>query len=130
VHDIRVGSTDGRGTQADALEEAGSEAGHHDVGAGGQRAGDVPVRGIPEVEHDAGLAPIPGTAGPVLLRRRSRPGDLHDLGPVVGEEHRGHGTGHPGGEVEDADARQRTRHEVLSPPVIDGAAGASSSLLR
>ena len=60
-----------------------------------------------------GLAPVPGATGPILRRRRSRPGDLHHLGPVVGEEHRGHGTRHPGGEVEDAEARQRTGRRML-----------------
>ncbi len=88
----------------------------HDVGAPCEVAEDRAIAGIGEVELDAAPAPQP-RLGARDLPERIAAGrlDLHDVGPVVGQQHPGDGPGDPPREIQDADPAQHTRHASFPP---------------
>ncbi len=96
---------------AQALGGAVGEALHDDVGALGQsEEGREPGLGA-KIEASAALAAMPDPVsrlpGKGIATRRLDPRDLR---AVVGEEHRGHRTGDPPGEIEHTYAIKDPRH--------------------
>ncbi len=78
---------------------AGLEVLDQDVRPAGEAPGDLGVVRVPQVERDRTLPPVdPEVVGRDLVACRGHPGagvvagrslDLHDVGPQVGEQHRG-----------------------------------------
>jgi hypothetical protein len=98
-------------SEAQPVGHAWAERLHEHVGTGDQRAEPSCALGDREVECHRALAPLPGGARravPVGTTARSL--HLHHRRPVVGEDHAGHGAGHPPAGVDGHQAFERTRH--------------------
>ena len=116
--------SDGRPAATDVVVEparrevAGREALHHDVGGVDEREEAVAVVPDVEVEHDAALAAVRDDRPDVAaLRIAAGRLDLHHVGPVVAEHHRGDRSGEAGGEVDDPQPLERARHHTSRAPV-------------
>jgi len=79
-----------------------------DVGPRGEHRRLPLAFGGVEVEDEAALAAVPDAVGPRLPQGRSaRRLDEHDLGAVVGQQHRGDRPRHAARQIEDAQTGQR-----------------------
>ncbi|MQY14702.1 hypothetical protein SRB5_48780 [Streptomyces sp. RB5] len=115
VHQPGVAGAAVVGADAQPLGDAGAVALDQDVGPLHEvEDGGLPVR-VLEVEEDGSLVAV----GQVVLRGDAQPRpagtvDAYDVGPEVGEEHRGEGTGSDSGELHHPDTVQRTcaRHRT------------------
>ena len=108
-------------TEAEPLRAAGQEVLDDDVGAQRESPHDVLAAGIAQVDRDAALAAVHAHEVRRLAAREGRapgaglvalagPLDLDDLGAEVGQQHRAVRPRQHAGQVEDADAGERTGH--------------------
>ena len=88
----------------------------HDVGTPREREKRVAVTAVAEVEHGRPLAAVPHAVPLGLLERRAVGWlDADHVGAVIGEHHRGHGTGGPPRQVEHEQAVEHTHGDPLVP---------------
>ena len=101
---------------AELLGGARRERLDHDVGAPRERQERVAIAVVAQVEHGRPLAAVPHAVPLGLLERRAVGRfDPDDVGAVVGEHHRGHGTGGPPRQVEHEQAVEHTHGNPLDP---------------
>ena len=101
-------------TEAQPIHHARAEALDEHVGAGDQLTHALEARLGLEVDLDAALAAVPQPPRRFVPERiAARLLDLDDLGPVVGEDHRGEVAVHPAREVHDSQSVARCCHCVL-----------------
>lgn len=117
IHQPRMARAQRGGVQPQRGHLGRPHAVHQHVGLVNQRQQRLARGRLLQVQHDAALVAVQpqedrGQAG--LLRGAGAPGgiaagrfDLDDVRPVVGQDLRGIGAEHDGGQVQDADAVQR-----------------------
>ena len=125
VDDARVVGADALDVEPEAVDGAGSEVGGEHVGGRQQPREQVAALGLRQVEADGLLPPVGGLEERVVAvvhvveagRDEAPVGiaphrllDLHDGGTPLGEQRRGHRDEHVGGDLDDADAVERSGH--------------------